>query len=434
MRPGFTAALFLLICVALPYAGCARDRCSFTAPATVSGPVVPEGFGVNIHFTDPRPGEIKLLAEAGFRWVRMDFIWADTEKEPGRYDFSAYDRLLTALEPYKIHALFILDYRNSLYDHGAPPRSEATRQAFARWGAAAAKHFAGRGIFWEIYNEPNQPAFWPPQPNAQEYAALALAVGRAFREAAPREKLIGPATLGIDFSFAESCFKAGLLEYWSAVSVHPYRQSEPETAAAGYCRLREMIKTYAAVATPGSGAIGGQEVAIISSEWGYSSAWRGSNEEEQGKLLARSWLTNLASGVSLSIWYDWRDDGADPNEAEHHFGVVANSYHPEREPVFDLKPSYFAAQTLATVLRGYRFEKRIESGAADDYVLAFRNGGDWRFAAWTTEERAHTLVVPVAQGSYALTGHNGKQTSVVNAERNGLTIAISTAPVYIQSR
>ena len=25
---------------------------------------------------------------------------------------------------------------------------------------------------------------------------------------------------------------------------------------------------------------------------------------------------------SLSIWYDWRDDGDDPKEAEHRFGIV----------------------------------------------------------------------------------------------------------------
>ncbi len=29
------------------------------------------GLGVNIHFTDPKPGEIKMISAAGFRWVRM---------------------------------------------------------------------------------------------------------------------------------------------------------------------------------------------------------------------------------------------------------------------------------------------------------------------------------------------------------------------------
>ena len=40
-------------------------------------------------------------------------------------------------------------------------------------------HFAGRRVIWEIYNEPNNKIFWAQQPDVNEYAALALAVGRA---------------------------------------------------------------------------------------------------------------------------------------------------------------------------------------------------------------------------------------------------------------
>ena len=254
----------LLFALSLPYAGCIRPaQSSFACPAVSNDSVVPEGFGVNIHFTDPQPRELRMISEAGFRWVRMDFKWDATEKERGHYDFSAYERLLTGLDAHGIRPLFILDYGNPLYDDGAPPRTEATRAAFARWAVAAAKHFGGRGILWEVYNEPNHSLFWPPKPNAQEYAALALAVGRAFRAAVPSEKLIGPSTSEIDFDFVETCFKAGLLEYWSAVSIHPYRRSDPETAAADYCRLRELMKTYAPRAN----------LPIISSEWGYSAGW-----------------------------------------------------------------------------------------------------------------------------------------------------------------
>ncbi len=46
------------------------------------------------------------------------------------------------------------------------------------------------------------------------------------------------------------------------------------------------------------------------------------DEETQAKLLARQWLSNLANDIPLSIWYDWRDDGPDPKEREHHFGMV----------------------------------------------------------------------------------------------------------------
>ena len=386
-----------------------------------------------------------MLSEAGFRWVRMDLKWDATETEPGRYDFSAYDRLMDALKAFNIRALFILDYGNPLYDNGAPPRTEATRQAFARWAVAAAKHFAGRGAIWEVYNEPNHSTFWPPKPNAQEYVALALTVGRAFRASVPNEKLIGPATSEIDFNFLESCFKAGLLEYWSAVSVHPYRRNDPETAAQDYCRLRDMIKTYAPrevqgpkskVQSPGaagSGPIGAsKEIPIISSEWGYSAVWLRMTEVRQGELLARSWLTNVANNISLSIWYDWRDDGLNANEPEHHFGTVSNVYYENRDPVYDPKPAYLAAKTLTTFFSGYRFERRVDVGDTEDYVLAFRKGSELRFAAWTTANNARRVLISIGAGEYTGVRHKGQALGVLRGEPKGLPIDLTTAPIYLR--
>src|SRR5438552_4788268 len=174
---------FFLLSLCLSLSTCtnrAAQNCSDAWKPGALPTSFPQGIGVNIHFTDPQPGEVKMIADAGFRWVRMDFKWDITEREPGRYDFSDYDRLIKALDEYKIKALFILDYGNPLYDHDAPPRTAETRQAFARWAVAAAKHFSDRGVIWEIYNEPNISIFWPPRPNVSEYVELALAVGRAF--------------------------------------------------------------------------------------------------------------------------------------------------------------------------------------------------------------------------------------------------------------
>ena len=421
------ATLTLLAHMVSSLAGCIRqnyalgNNCGFVA-SSASGSNISEQLGVNIDFTDPRPGEMKMLSEAGFRWVRMDLKWDATEKEPGRYDFSAYDRLMAAQAPFNIHSLFILDYGNPLYDNGAPPRTQATRQAFTRWAVAAAKHFSGRGVIWEVYNEPNHSTFWPPEPNSEEYVALALMVGRAFRESLPGEKLIGPASSGIDFNFLESCFKAGLLDYWSAVSVHPYRRGDPETAAMDYCRLREMIDRYAK----------GRQIPIVVGEWGYSSVWPGMSEERQGQMLARSWLTNVANNISLSIWYDWRDDGLDPNEPEHHFGTVFNSYNAGLEQVFNPKPAFSAARTLATFFGGYRFEKRLHVGRAEDYVLVFRKDADLRYAAWTTSTRDHDVLIPLQPGSYETIRHTGQQAAIITADQRGLEITLTGRPVYLR--
>lgn len=420
---------FLLV-VMLPLSGCARsNNCGFNTP---SASVIPDGLGVNIHFTDPRAGELKMLSEAGFRWVRMDLKWDLTETARGEYDFAPYDRLMTGLDQYQLRALFILDYTNPLYDGGAPPRTESSRQAFARWAVAAAKHFAGRKVIWETYNEPNHALFWPPQPKVEEYIALALAVGQAFRASVPGEQLIGPATAEIDFDFLEACFKAGLLNYWSAVSIHPYRRSDPETAADDYCRLRAMIRTYAPASSSAGGATNKKEIPIISGEWGYSAGWPRFNENKQGQLLARQWLTNVANEIPLSIWYDWQDDGTDPNEPEHHFGVVANAYHPDRANVFEPKPAYLAAKTFSTFFAGFHFEKRLPTASPDDYVLAFRDHTNrLRFAAWTIS-RPHPVVIPLAPGQYSLVGHTGAGSATLSADTQGLSLTLNMAPVYLR--
>jgi polysaccharide biosynthesis protein PslG len=386
-------------------------------------PTVEESLGVNVHFIEPRPGEVKMIAEAGFRWVRTDFIWEVTERERGRYDFSAYDHLLKQLDEFHIHALFILDYGNPLYTNGKSVRTHEARAAFARWAVAAGRRFAGRGIIWELFNEPNNTMFWPPQPNAEEYNALAQEAGRAFRDAVPNEQLIGPAVDSNDLRFLQACLNGRSHEWWSSLSVHPYRQTNPETVATNYARLREMIDKADS---------GGKQLKIISSEWGYSSAWSRMNEERQAIMLTRQFLTNLANGIPLSIWYDWQDDGVDPNEDEHHFGLVR---HAEKSGpgIFEPKPAFLAAKTLTTVLKGFRFQERLNVGGPFDYVLAFVRGDERRIVAWTAAPAAHRLATPNLSGQFSVTTMSGGNGGRAVATEDTLTIDVSQSPVYLIS-
>lgn len=383
---------------------------------------VPDSLGVNIHFTDPRPGEMKMLADCGFKWVRMDFSWGGTEREKGNYNFAPYDRLMDALAPYAIRAVFILDYSNRLYDEGASPHTEEGRAAMAAWATVAVKHFAGKGIVWEMWNEPNIKQFWKPQPSADDYAKLALAVGKAIRTAAPDELYVGPATSTIDLKFLETCFKAGCLEYWDAVSVHPYRQKNPETVGEEYRKLRELIARYVPI---------GKSIAILSGEWGYSSGWKNFDEERQGKYLPREFLTNLYNEVPISIWYDWHDDGVDPKEPEHHFGTVGNAYKKEAEQVYAPKPAYVAARALTRQLGGFNYSKRLPLGSEEDWVLVFTKGNQVRMAAWTTSKTPHEVMIPMRAGMVAAFDLQGEPSENLKADEKGLTVRVSDSVQYL---
>ncbi len=386
-------------------------------------PPVPEGFGVNIHFTTPRPGEMKEIAATGVHWVRMDFSWGATERVKGVYDFSAYDGLLAALSPYHIRPIWILDYGNKLYDRGLPPHSSAARQAFAQWAAAAAHHFRGRGVVWEMYNEPNNITFWKPKPNVFEYIPLALATGEAMREADPNVTIIGPATALIDLRYIAACVQAGLLNFWSGVSVHPYRQLDPETVARGLFAVRWMIARYEPK---------GKHIPVIVSEWGYSSTWKYDHmdEQTQARMLAREWLTEVMNQVPIGVWYEWSDDSPDPHNSDAHFGLVRFPYRAGGDPVYEPKPAYIAARTLSHALDGYRFVRRLSIVDARDYVLLFTRGGQARLAAWTTSA-PHTIVIAGASGRFRVTGFEGARLPAVRAHHRSLRLKLSPDPIYL---
>jgi len=389
------------------------------APSGLPEQRVPLPFGVNIHFTDPKPGEMEQLAGGGFRFIRMDFVWEAVERQKGVYDFSAYDRLMSALDKHSIRALFILDYSSKLYETDRSVRTPEGRRAFAEFAAAAAKRYAGRGVLWEIWNEPNLDIFWSPQPGADDYAELAIEAAKAIRRADPKATILAPASSGFPWEFLEQIFRKGVLEVIDAVSVHPYRRQAPETASADYARLRELIAKYAP---------SGKKVPIVSGEWGYSLLHHGGvpfSAETQAQYLVRQWLNNMLEGVLLSIWYDWHDDGPDPNETEHNFGTVTFDYKP--------KPAYVAAQTLTTELSGYRLRKRLDVGSSADYVLVFTKGRDVKLAVWTTGE-PHAVRVPAAQDSALVVSMLG-QRSQVSARGSGrekhLELQLTQSPAYV---
>ena len=255
-----------------------------------------------------------------------------------------------------------------------------------------------------------------------QYTKLAIAASKAIHDAAPGEAIVGPATAGIDFKFLEVCFQAGLLRWWDAVSVHPYRPREPESVAADYKKLRELIARYGPP---------GKEIPILSGEWGYSSTWNGFDDAMQGRLLARQWLTNLANNIPLSIWYDWHDDGADPHEGEHHFGTVANEYWPGGSPVYAPKPAYLAAKTLTATLAGFRFDKRLELHSPQDHALVFRKQGQQRIAVWTTSTTRHLVKIPSSAAKLDVVTHTGEHEKPLVVNANAIEVMVSDGPQYL---
>jgi len=364
-------------------------------------------WGTNIHFTNAQAGEMAELA-SGYKIARMDFGWSGIEKQKGVYDFSAYDNLLSQCEAQGVRPYWILDYSNPLYDNNLSPYDDAGRTAFANFAVAAAKHFAGKNVIWEMYNEPNI-GFWTPSPNVTAYTLLAVAVGQAYVTAgiADTTTYIGPATSGFDWNFITGVFQGGALKYFDAVSIHPYRPTNniPETVQNDYAQLRTLMSQYA----PDPKNL----PPIVSGEWGYTTCGPCNPDynnqaalSTQAKYLARQWLINSYEHIPVSIFYDWKDDGTDQTAPEQRFGTVQNAYNNSTVP-HTPKPSFTAAQTIQKYLppTTYTFSSRVNamitgqtSADTNIYALAFTSGSTTTtaYAVWKTDESQSCANIPLA--------------------------------------
>ena len=397
---------------------CTLCAAAFLTPALADQPIVSgtvrDETGVNIHFTRPLPGEMDMIDQLGVGAIRMDISWGSIEKQKGVYDFSDYDVLLQNLERYHIRPLLILDYGNPNYFDNKSPDDPAWRIAFTRWAVATVTHFSGHHILWEMWNEPN----WSDGP---WYYNLALATGQALQTADPNETYIGPAEGGNDPGFLERCFKAGLLNYWQAVSVHPYRTTNPETL--NYKPIKDLIAKYAPA---------GKTIPIFSGEWGYSVIPEGktysfvTSDALQASYFDREMLWNLLNGIPLSIWYDWRNDEEKPGATEANFGLVHFPPQTGQAHEFQPKPSYVAASFFLKTLGEYRMDKSVPmTGITDGYLVSFIKNHDRRYAAWTTAAAPEAAVLLLPPGRYAVYGLMGNAEKEVTVKKAGLPLLLT---------
>jgi hypothetical protein len=350
---------------------------------------IPECFGVAIHFVDQDlPEQIAYLKKAGIGVVRTDLFWSGVEIRKGEYDFSKYDKLVNALNDAGLRTILILDYGNKLYG-GGPPTSPEARAAFVRFTQAAALRYSAKNVIWEIWNEPNG-AFWKPTPDADAYTTLAEEATAALRVVAPYETIIGPALGGpISMkvisawevrtqSFLDRVLRSDAARAWSGISIHPYglRNSKPEMIDEQFETVRGMMQQR---------NLSPQRTPIIATEIGYSSAENLYSERTQAAYVVRSYFWGMANRAPFTIWYDWQDDGNDPNNNEHHFGLLRSGALKGRLEPQVTKPSFQAVQQVSDALRGYHFET-LERPNNSIFVMTLSDGQHKAFALWTGDD------------------------------------------------
>jgi hypothetical protein len=392
--------------------------------------------GVNIHFIRPQNALLDLAREAGFGFVRMDLFWDRVEKSAGQYDFSEYDMLVNALEARGLGALFILDYANPLYYDGPGafnsnwgPQTQSTRTAYAKFAVAAAQRYSGRPVSLEVWNEPNLSQFWAPSPDPADYRLLADATVKAVRGKSAGVPVVVGATSGCDASFLDQVFALSSLSAVDAVSIHPYRSSSPETFLQERLLVQDVLKRRTLR----------DDIPLYSGEWGYSSSWFGGRTASawntQAVQAVRLILFNILSQVPKTVWYDLQDDGSNPANAEHNFGLLTNG---TPAP----KPAYNAIKTLSDLLPGRDADPPVNSWSvsavntrvSNVYGLVFQNGRGRLAVLWTGHKRGGVDVRMPAGSSPQFFDMFGRAMTSVRVENGYCFFSLegTKGPLYVK--
>lgn len=292
------------------------------------------GVGVHLTTTDRSiQTTIDLLSRAGVKSLRDDAPWSLVETRRGELRIPArWDTIVDEARSRGIVPLLIFDYGNRFYDGGDKPLSKEGLQGFVRYARAVVEHFKGRVPYYEIWNEWNTTVGHTTPGDAGSYLRLVRQVYPVVKTADPEATFLVGATsaegtrdTGGPPGFLRQLIASGLLNYGDGLSLHTYVHCARHSAPEDWVNWMQAVKTMLQ-------EVSGKQLPVYVTEMGWPTFAGpcGVTEETQAKYLARLLLLSRTLPFVKGLWwYDLQDDGTEPLEREHHFGLVRHDSSPK---------------------------------------------------------------------------------------------------------
>jgi hypothetical protein len=298
---------------------------SLIAAAPAHG-ALPRTFVGATAFEDPSSEEFELMSEAVGTY-RTNLYWPPVEPVgPGERDWSRYDALIGGAAEHRIQVLATV-YGSPGWAAAAShhPPDAAHRDDFEAFLRAAVGRYGPGGEFWkahpelpevpirtwQLWNEPNVPIFWLPNPRAAQYQSLLVAAERAIHAVdSGAQVLLGglfPSSYGRTGipgpRYLTDLYDGGAAPHFDAVAVHPYAK-DPATALRIVEEMREIMDSH-----------GDADKPIWVTEVGWATSGRKSgltvSEEVQAEYLREVFALAEANRERLRlegmIWFSFRD-------------------------------------------------------------------------------------------------------------------------------
>jgi hypothetical protein len=383
-------------------------------------------FGIGTHFGQSwSPELIPLLDKLGVKNIRDEIYWNTVEMTKGQYEFQAkYETFMQQLKQKGIKPFIIFSYTNPHYDQGSTPYSPEGRTGYANYGIALLEQYGDQMSWVEVYNEfnhkgPGNIGNGPANSLPEYYYELLKKTYETVKAHDPEVVVVGPASSGYAFPWMEQLFSMGGLDYMDAVSIHPYRfPMAPESGVEELTQMRELIKTYN----------NNVEKPIWMSEMGWPTLKdsSGIDEKIQAAFIVRSIALALANGVEKYFWYNFMNDGVDPLNKEHNFGIIRN-------PADQLgkntpKPAYVSYAAMTRALSHAAFKEK-ETISDSIYSIVFEEEAQDIRVLWSEDPQQVTIHT---SSPITVTDMMGESQSYDPGPTQTVYLHLTDAPVYLK--
>jgi len=244
------------------------------APAALATLSTPPGFWGVVPVTAPNSPQLARIKQGGVRSIRAPLNWSQVERAPGVFDWSPFDAVVLPAAKHGIQVLpFLLSSPRWAAPSGSilPVDTSDQQEAWAGFLRAAVRRYGTGGelwlehrelrpqpiVTWQIWNEPNHPAFADP-PDPARYATLLKQSRRAITSVDSRARILLAglyATMSKSrgvyraTAFLARLFRSGAGKSVRGVAIHSYPASYLDLASI-VASVRRVMRRHGASRMP----------------------------------------------------------------------------------------------------------------------------------------------------------------------------------------
>jgi hypothetical protein len=223
-------------------------------------------------------------------WPSID--WADINTSSGVYDWTEIDAHLAVVTPHAVDIIYTFGYV-PLWVTGSAT-DMPTEQAWTDFVTAITNRYGATIKYWEIWNEPNETAFWTG--THAQMARLTELAAPIIRAAGGT--VLSPSPQGSSaYTWFDTYFATVGSKDFDVLAFHSYTFEAPETLIDDMANLRGVMSTHG-VSTP---------IWDTEGSWGDDTWPFGISDDLKKAYLARLKLLSHSLDIKRACWYAYEN-------------------------------------------------------------------------------------------------------------------------------